>query len=181
MRSRPIFVKFLRVEPKFELLFTMIKHYVNYCDSKIILFYSWEVRTPLNNECNCYKILSLEIRDYSWIGVFYESFYVLGSSRRDVSGPLSRCGTLPVSYQEAEIFEGWMILTILNLYTQVRNEDGRRLPSWLAVDTKHGLISGVPQRQDLGSHNFRVTAHGRTHGLTAIDTFTVEVRNRYRN
>ncbi|XP_045521898.1 dystroglycan 1 isoform X2 [Pieris brassicae] len=59
---------------------------------------------------------------------------------------------------------------------KVRSEDGRRLPSWLAVDTKHGLISGVPQRQDIGSHNFRVTAHGRTHGLTAMDTFTVEVK-----
>ncbi|XP_038211020.1 dystroglycan isoform X2 [Zerene cesonia] len=59
---------------------------------------------------------------------------------------------------------------------KVRSEGGRRLPSWLAVDTKHGLISGVPQKQDLGSHAFTVTAHGRTHGLTATDMFTVEVK-----
>ncbi|XP_045501592.1 dystroglycan 1 isoform X2 [Colias croceus] len=59
---------------------------------------------------------------------------------------------------------------------KVRSEGGRRLPSWLAVDTKHGLISGVPQKQDVGSHAFTVTAHGRTHGLTATDTFTVEVK-----
>lgn len=43
------------------------------------------------------------------------------------------------------------------------------------MDTKHGLISGVPQKQDLGAHSFTVIAQGRTHGLTATDTFTVEV------
>ncbi|CAK1551491.1 unnamed protein product [Leptosia nina] len=59
---------------------------------------------------------------------------------------------------------------------KVRSEGDRRLPSWLAVDTKHGLISGVPQKQDLGTHTFSVTAHGRTHGLTATDTFTIEVK-----
>lgn len=58
---------------------------------------------------------------------------------------------------------------------QVRSEDGRRTPSWLAVDSKHGLISGVPQKQDLGAHTFTVTAHGNTQGLTATDSFTVEV------
>ncbi|XP_072942786.1 uncharacterized protein Dg isoform X2 [Epargyreus clarus] len=59
---------------------------------------------------------------------------------------------------------------------KVRSEDGRRTPSWLAVDTKHGLISGVPQPQDLGAHTFTVVAHGRTHGLTATDSFTIEVK-----
>ncbi|XP_032520164.2 dystroglycan 1 isoform X2 [Danaus plexippus] len=59
---------------------------------------------------------------------------------------------------------------------KVRREDGRHLPGWLAVDTKHGLISGVPQKQDLGAHSFTVIAQGRTHGLTATDTFTVEVK-----
>ncbi|VVC94020.1 unnamed protein product [Leptidea sinapis] len=59
---------------------------------------------------------------------------------------------------------------------KVRSDNGRRLPSWLAVDTKHGLISGLPQRQDLGAHTFTVTAHGRAHGLTATDVFTIEVK-----
>ncbi|XP_064292601.1 dystroglycan 1 isoform X2 [Plodia interpunctella] len=59
---------------------------------------------------------------------------------------------------------------------KVRREDGRRLPSWLAVDSKHGLISGLPQHVDLGSHTFTVTAHGRTRGLTATDSFTIEVK-----
>ncbi|KAL4714980.1 hypothetical protein ACJJTC_003131 [Scirpophaga incertulas] len=59
---------------------------------------------------------------------------------------------------------------------KVRREDGRRLPGWLAVDSKHGLISGIPQRGDVGSHTFTVTAHGRTRGLTASDTFTIEVK-----
>ncbi|CAG9564071.1 unnamed protein product [Danaus chrysippus] len=59
---------------------------------------------------------------------------------------------------------------------KVRREDGRHLPGWLAVDTKHGLVSGVPQKQDLGAHSFTVIAHGKTHGLTATDTFTVEVK-----
>ncbi|CAH2239119.1 jg10407 [Pararge aegeria aegeria] len=57
---------------------------------------------------------------------------------------------------------------------KVRSQDGHRLPSWLAVDTKHGLVSGVPQKQDVGAHAFTVIAHGRTHGLTATDSFTVE-------
>ncbi|KAJ8717197.1 hypothetical protein PYW08_005596 [Mythimna loreyi] len=59
---------------------------------------------------------------------------------------------------------------------KVRSEDGRRMPSWLAVDSRHGLISGVPQKQDLGTHTFTVTAHGSTRGLTATDSFTVEVK-----
>ncbi|XP_050352765.1 dystroglycan 1 isoform X2 [Nymphalis io] len=59
---------------------------------------------------------------------------------------------------------------------KVRSEDGIHMPSWLAVDTKHGLISGVPQKQDLGAHTFTVIAHGRTHGLTATDSFTIEVK-----
>ncbi|RVE48322.1 hypothetical protein evm_007073 [Chilo suppressalis] len=59
---------------------------------------------------------------------------------------------------------------------KVRREDGRRMPSWLAVDSKHGLISGIPQHGDLGPHTFTVTAHGRTHGLTATDSFTIEVK-----
>ncbi|XP_039758900.1 dystroglycan isoform X2 [Pararge aegeria] len=59
---------------------------------------------------------------------------------------------------------------------KVRSQDGHRLPSWLAVDTKHGLVSGVPQKQDVGAHAFTVIAHGRTHGLTATDSFTVEVK-----
>lgn len=49
------------------------------------------------------------------------------------------------------------------------------MPSWLAVDSRHGLISGVPQKQDLGTHTFTVTAHGNTRGLTATDSFTIEV------
>lgn len=60
-------------------------------------------------------------------------------------------------------------------FVQVRSGNGRRAPSWLAVDSKHGLISGVPQKQDLGPHTFTVTAHGNTRGLTATDSFTVEV------
>ncbi|CAH0724390.1 unnamed protein product, partial [Brenthis ino] len=60
---------------------------------------------------------------------------------------------------------------------KVRKEDGRHMPNWLAVDTKHGLITGVPQKQDLGSHAFTVVAHGRTHGLTATDSFTIEVKS----
>ncbi|XP_045452304.1 dystroglycan 1 [Melitaea cinxia] len=59
---------------------------------------------------------------------------------------------------------------------KVKSEDGVRMPSWLAVDTKHGLISGMPQKQDLGAHTFTVIAHGRTHGLTATDSFTIEVK-----
>ncbi|XP_022823767.1 dystroglycan isoform X3 [Spodoptera litura] len=59
---------------------------------------------------------------------------------------------------------------------KVRSEDGRRMPSWLAVDSRHGLISGVPQKQDLGTHTFTVTAHGNTRGLTATDSFTIEVK-----
>ncbi|XP_069361367.1 dystroglycan 1 isoform X3 [Maniola hyperantus] len=59
---------------------------------------------------------------------------------------------------------------------KVRSQDGHRLPSWLAVDTKHGLVSGVPQKQDIGAHAFTVIAHGRTRGLTATDSFTVEVK-----
>ncbi|XP_049877317.1 dystroglycan 1 isoform X2 [Pectinophora gossypiella] len=59
---------------------------------------------------------------------------------------------------------------------KVRSEDGRRTPSWLAVDSRHGLISGIPQHEDLGAHTFTVTAHGRTHGLTATDSFTIEVK-----
>ncbi|XP_047030657.1 dystroglycan 1 isoform X3 [Helicoverpa zea] len=59
---------------------------------------------------------------------------------------------------------------------KVRSEGGRRMPSWLAVDSRHGLISGVPQKQDLGTHTFTVTAHGSTRGLTATDSFTVEVK-----
>ncbi|CAH0590361.1 unnamed protein product [Chrysodeixis includens] len=61
---------------------------------------------------------------------------------------------------------------------KVRNEEsnGRRMPSWLAVDSRHGLISGVPQKQDLGAHTFTVTAHGNTRGLTATDSFTIEVK-----
>ncbi|CAG9795714.1 unnamed protein product [Diatraea saccharalis] len=59
---------------------------------------------------------------------------------------------------------------------KVRREDDRRMPSWLAVDSKHGLISGIPQPVDLGPHTFTVTAHGRTHGLTATDSFTIEVK-----
>ncbi|XP_075981597.1 dystroglycan isoform X2 [Anticarsia gemmatalis] len=59
---------------------------------------------------------------------------------------------------------------------KVRSEDGRRMPGWLAVDSRHGLISGVPQKQDLGTHTFTVTAHGNTHGLTATDSFTIEVK-----
>ncbi|XP_026320521.1 dystroglycan isoform X2 [Hyposmocoma kahamanoa] len=63
----------------------------------------------------------------------------------------------------------------VNTY-KVRSEDGRHIPSWLAVDSKHGIISGIPQKQDLGAHTFTVTAHGRTHGLTATDSFTIEVK-----
>lgn len=63
---------------------------------------------------------------------------------------------------------------------QVRREDGRRMPSWLAVDSKHGLISGIPQQSDLGPHTFTVTAHGRTRGLTATDSFTIEVHFNYK-
>ncbi|XP_037294966.1 dystroglycan isoform X4 [Manduca sexta] len=59
---------------------------------------------------------------------------------------------------------------------KVRSEEGRRTPSWLAVDSRHGLISGVPQKQDLGTHTFTVTAHGATRGLTATDSFTIEVK-----
>ncbi|XP_023954357.2 dystroglycan 1 isoform X2 [Bicyclus anynana] len=59
---------------------------------------------------------------------------------------------------------------------KVRSQDGHRLPSWLAVDTKHGLVSGVPQKHDIGAHAFTVIAHGRTRGLTATDSFTVEVK-----
>ncbi|XP_063385930.1 dystroglycan 1 isoform X3 [Cydia fagiglandana] len=59
---------------------------------------------------------------------------------------------------------------------KVHSEDGRRTPSWLAVDSRHGLISGVPQPQDLGPHTFTVTAHGRTRGLSATDSFTIEVK-----
>jgi hypothetical protein len=58
---------------------------------------------------------------------------------------------------------------------KVRRDDGRRMPNWLAVDSKHGLISGIPQQADLGPHTFTVTAHGNTHGLTATDSFTIEV------
>lgn len=64
------------------------------------------------------------------------------------------------------------------MFSQVRSEDGRHVPSWLAVDSKHGIISGIPQKQDLGAHTFTVTAHGRTHGLTATDSFTIEVSTR---
>lgn len=70
-----------------------------------------------------------------------------------------------------------MIITTTSF--QVRREDNRRLPSWLAVDSKHGLISGLPQQTDLGAHTFTVTAHGTTHGLTATDSFTIEVSLRY--
>lgn len=66
-------------------------------------------------------------------------------------------------------------MSINNFFWKVRSEDGRHTPSWLAVDSKHGLISGIPQQQDLGAHTFTVTAHGRTHGLTATDSFSVEV------
>ncbi|XP_060805473.1 dystroglycan 1 isoform X1 [Amyelois transitella] len=59
---------------------------------------------------------------------------------------------------------------------KIRREDGRRTPSWLAVDSKHGLISGLPQHADLGAHTFTVTAHGQTKGLTATDSFTIEVK-----
>ncbi|GBP62898.1 Dystroglycan [Eumeta japonica] len=59
---------------------------------------------------------------------------------------------------------------------KVRAEGGRHTPSWLAVDSRHGIISGVPLAHDRGSHTFTVTAHGRTAGLTAADTFTVEVK-----
>ncbi|KAM3963280.1 LOW QUALITY PROTEIN: dystroglycan [Aphomia sociella] len=59
---------------------------------------------------------------------------------------------------------------------KVRRDDGRHTPNWLAVDSKHGLISGLPQLADLGAHIFRVTAQGRTAGLTASDTFTIEVK-----
>ncbi|KAJ2948541.1 hypothetical protein O0L34_g7794 [Tuta absoluta] len=59
---------------------------------------------------------------------------------------------------------------------KVRLENGRRTPSWLAVDSRHGLISGIPQASDVGAHSFTVTAHGRTHGLTATDSFTIEVK-----
>ncbi|XP_041985077.1 dystroglycan isoform X3 [Aricia agestis] len=59
---------------------------------------------------------------------------------------------------------------------KVRTEDGRPMPSWLAVDTKHGLVSGIPLRRDIGSHTFTVVAHARTHGLTATDSFTIEVK-----
>ncbi|XP_059060908.1 dystroglycan 1 isoform X2 [Achroia grisella] len=59
---------------------------------------------------------------------------------------------------------------------KVRRDDGRHTPNWLAVDSKHGLISGLPQQADLGAHTFTVTAHGRTRGLTATDSFTIEVK-----
>ncbi|CAB3257028.1 unnamed protein product [Arctia plantaginis] len=59
---------------------------------------------------------------------------------------------------------------------KVRSDGGRHTPNWLAVDSKHGLISGVPQKQDIGPHTFTVTAHGNTHGLTATDSFTIEVK-----
>ncbi|XP_048483992.1 dystroglycan 1 isoform X4 [Plutella xylostella] len=58
---------------------------------------------------------------------------------------------------------------------KVRSDHGR-LPGWLAVDSKHGLISGIPQAEDLGAHSFTVTAHGRAPGVSASDTFTVEVK-----
>lgn len=48
------------------------------------------------------------------------------------------------------------------------------MPNWMAIDSKHGLISGVPLEQDLGPHAFTVTAHGST--ATASDSFTIEVR-----
>lgn len=59
---------------------------------------------------------------------------------------------------------------------KVRRDDGRHTPNWLAVDSKHGLISGLPQQADLGAHTFSITAHGRTRGLTATDSFTIEVK-----
>ncbi|XP_062529974.1 dystroglycan 1 isoform X6 [Bombyx mori] len=59
---------------------------------------------------------------------------------------------------------------------KVRSDHGRRTPNWLAVDSRHGLISGIPQYQDIGTHTFTVTAHGTTKGLTATDSFTIEVK-----
>ncbi|XP_068620063.1 dystroglycan 1 isoform X2 [Battus philenor] len=60
---------------------------------------------------------------------------------------------------------------------KVYSKSARQTPSWLAVDSRHGLISGLPQREHLGAHGFAVVAHGHTRGLTATDYFTIEVKN----
>ncbi|CAK1584602.1 unnamed protein product [Parnassius mnemosyne] len=60
---------------------------------------------------------------------------------------------------------------------KVYSKEARQTPGWLAVDSRHGLISGLPQHEHLGTHNFAVVAHGHTRGLTVTDYFTIEVKN----
>ncbi|CAH2042303.1 unnamed protein product, partial [Iphiclides podalirius] len=60
---------------------------------------------------------------------------------------------------------------------KVYSKSARQTPGWLAVDSRHGLISGLPQREHLGAHNFAVVAQGHTRGLTATDYFTIEVKD----
>ncbi|XP_013162810.1 PREDICTED: dystroglycan isoform X1 [Papilio xuthus] len=59
---------------------------------------------------------------------------------------------------------------------KVYSKSSRQTPSWLAVDSRHGLLSGLPQRAQLGAHALAVVAHGHTRGLTATDYFTIEVK-----